>query len=86
MELLSREKDKGSRSAIIDALGHLGFQDVVMPLSNRYAQEDEERRWYILKAMDYIGTPEAVAFIKERGRKDKDTWPKRLAERIAAAK
>jgi hypothetical protein len=36
--------------------------------------------------LDYIGGAEALAFVKAAGIKDKDGGPRRLAQRIAAAK
>jgi hypothetical protein len=82
LDLLTREADENRRSAIIDALARLGAKSAVTALANRYATEDEDCRWYTLKAMDYIGTPEALALVKGQGLEDKDGGPRRLAGRI----
>jgi hypothetical protein len=82
LSALPKETEENRRSLIIDALARLGDPAAVPVLTSRYALEDEDCRWYTLKAMDYIGTPEAIAFVKEHGVKDKDGGPRRLAGRI----
>jgi hypothetical protein len=79
---LAKEQDENLRSALVDALALLGSSDAVATLSARYATEDEDVRWYTLKAMDYIGGEEANRVINGSGMKDKDAAPKRLARRI----
>ena len=86
LAMLPQEKDEGRRSAIIEALGRLGSADAMTLLTSRYAAEDEDCRWATIKAMDAIGTAEALAFVKDQGAKDKDVGPKRLAQRITAAR
>ncbi len=83
--VVPKEADENRRSAIIEALARLGAPDaeVVSQLAARYATEDEDCRWYTLKAMDYIGGDAALALVKQQGLKDKDGGPRRLAERIA---
>ena len=83
LSLVAKEGDENLRSAIIDSLAHLGSPDAVAPLSGRYAMEDEDARWYTLKAMDYIGGSEAERLVNTLGMKDKDAAPKRLAAKIA---
>jgi hypothetical protein len=83
LAMVPKEKDENLRSATIDALAQLGSSDAVAVLSGRYATEDEDCRWYTLKAMDYIGGPEAERLVNTLGLRDKDTGPKRLAARIA---
>jgi hypothetical protein len=85
LTLLPKDADENRRSAIIDALARLGSPDAVPLLASRYNTEDEDCRWYTLKAMDYIGGPAALALVKERGIKDKDGGPRRLAQRIAGS-
>ncbi len=68
----------------MDALASLGAPAAVGPLASRYALEDEDPRWFTLKAMDYIGGPEAAKVVESSGLKDEDAGPKRLAARIAA--
>lgn len=82
LTLLPSVKSESGRSVVIDALASLGAASAVAPLSARYATEDEDPRWYTLKAMDYIGGDEAMKFVAASGVKDKDTGPKRLADRI----
>lgn len=83
--LLPKVTDEGRRAEVIDALARIGSADAVQSLAERYATEDEDCRWYTLKAMDYIGGAEALALVKGQGVKDTDGGPRRLAQRIAAA-
>jgi hypothetical protein len=80
---VAKEVDENRRSALIEALARLGAADAVPALAGRYATEDEDCRWYTLKAMDYIGGDAALALVRDQGLKDKDGGPRRLAERIA---
>ena len=64
------------------ALASLGSPAAVAPLIARYALEDEDPRWYTLKALDYIGGDEAMKFVGTAGVNDDDNGPKRLAQRI----
>ena len=82
LTLLPSVKSESGRGVVIEALASLGSASAVGPLSARYATEDEDPRWYTLKAMDYIGGDEAMKFVAASGVKDKDTGPKRLADRI----
>ena len=79
---IPKDTSESRRASMIDALARLGSADAVKFLAGRYATEDEDCRWYSLKAMDYIGGTAALAVVKELGAKDKDGGPKRLAERI----
>ena len=79
---LPNETSESGRAAIIDALAVLGSTAAVAPLSARYALEDEDPRWYTLKAMDYIGGDEAMKLVATAGVNDADNGPKRLAQRI----
>jgi hypothetical protein len=83
LALLTSEADENRRSELINALANLGSRDAVDPLVSRYATEDEDCRWYILKAMDYIGGDAALNLVKGPGLKDTDGGPRRLAQRIA---
>ena len=83
LDLVAKEGQESLRAALIDALAQLGAPEAVAPLASRYAAEDEDPRWYILKAMDYIGGPEAARLVHSAGLKDEDAGPRRLAGRIA---
>jgi hypothetical protein len=85
LSLLPKETAENRRSAIIDALARLGSPEAVSTLSSRYGTEEEDCRWYTLKAMDYIGGDAALALVKSQGLKDKDGGPRRLAQRILGA-
>jgi hypothetical protein len=85
LKTLVTETVENRRSAIIDALARLGSPESVPTLTSRYATEEEDCRWYTLKAMDYIGGDAALALVKDAGVKDKDGGPRRLAQRIAEA-
>ena len=75
-------KTESGRAAVVDALAILGSPSAVSTLSSRYATEDEDPRWYTLKAMDYIGGDDAMKLVSTSGVNDKDNSPKRLAQRI----
>jgi hypothetical protein len=85
LKLLAAEPDENNRSRIIDAIAILGSVDAVAPLASRYSSEDQDCRYYILKAMDLIGGTQAMQLVSGAGMADKDTGPKRLASRITAA-
>lgn len=85
LALLSKEADENRRSDLINALARLASPEAVAPLASRYATEDEDCRWFTLKAMDYIRGQAALAVVTGQGAKDKDGGPRRLAQRIAGA-
>jgi hypothetical protein len=82
LELLEREDDENDRSAIINALARLGSGSIVKPLAARYAGEDEDCRWYTLKAMDYVGGDEAMAVVREKGLADQEFFCQAIAGKI----
>jgi HEAT repeat protein len=82
LELLGREDDENDRSAIINALARLGGGSIVKPLAGRYAAEDEDCRWYTLKAMDYVGSAEAMAVVREQGLTDQEFFCQAIAGKI----
>lgn len=83
--VLQGAADESTRAAIVDSLGMLGATEAVAILAARYPAEDEDVRWYTLKAMDYIGGPDAQRLVTTAGLKDDDGGPRRLAEKIATA-
>jgi hypothetical protein len=82
LERLGREEDENDRSAIINALARLGSGSIVRPLADRYAGEDEDCRWYTLKAMDYVGGDEAMAVVREKGLTDQEFFCQAIAGKI----
>lgn len=80
--ILSREKDEGNRVHVLEALANLGSADAIRPLADRYDTEDEDCRFFTLKAWDYIGGEEARALIAQKGPKDKDKACQALAARL----
>lgn len=82
LTLLEKEPSEDNRSPIINALARLGSAEAVATLANRYEREDEDCRWYTLKAMDYIGGDKAAAVLKEKGSKDQDDANKRLIKKL----
>jgi hypothetical protein len=86
LELIPKDPDENRRSALIEGLGRLGAPEAVGALTQRYAAEDEDCRWYTLKTLDYIGGAAAEAHIKGAGVADKDGGPRRLAEKVAGKK
>lgn len=83
--VLAKEPDEGNRVYVLDALANLGSGDAVQPLAGRYDGEDEDCRFFILKAWDYIGGEEARALIARKAPKDKDVACRSLAERLKGA-
>ena len=67
MALIASEPDEDRRSDLIEAVGVVGAPEAVPVLDARYVTEDEDCRWSILKAMDYIGGAEAEHAITARG-------------------
>jgi HEAT repeat protein len=85
LQLIPQETDENRRSMLIEALGRLQAAEAVPLLAQRLGTEEEDCRWFTLKAMDYIGGDVAAGVVKGAGVKDKDGGPRRLAERIASA-
>jgi len=82
LERLNQEPSEDERAKIVNALARIGAKGSVGPLAGRYAKEDEDCRWYTLKAMDYIGGEAPLIFVKEKGLTDGAEECKRLAKRI----
>ena len=81
--LLAREKTEVMhRVYLLDALASLSSADAVQPLADRYDGEDEDARFFILKAWDYLGGEEARALIARKGPKDPDVACRALADRL----
>ena len=85
LAVLAKERDEGNRVYVIDALAHLGDPSIVQPLAQRYAGEDEDGRYFILKAWDAIGGEEARSLIAKHGLKDEDAACRSLAGWIATS-
>lgn len=81
IELLDSD-DYGPRTAVILALARIGLPDTVAPLAKKYAQFDDDGRWFTLRAMAYIGTHDALAMVRQQGLKDTELYPRQLAEAI----
>jgi hypothetical protein len=82
LERLGREEDENDRSVLINALARLGSPSIIKPLADRYAAEDEDCRWYTLKAMDYVGSAEALAIVRDKGLGDQEFFCQALAGTI----
>jgi hypothetical protein len=82
LERLAKEESEDERAKIVNALARIGAPEAIAPLAARYAKEDEDCRWYTLKAMDYVGGDTARAFIKDTGLGDEEEECARLARRI----
>ena len=70
------------RVYLLDALASLSSAGAVQPLADRYDGEDEDARFFILKAWDYLGSEESRTLIARKGLKDKDVACRALAERL----
>jgi hypothetical protein len=82
LDMLPKEKDEDAREWIILALARLAPPEAVAPLAARYDREESSCRWLTLKAMAAIGTPEALALVREKGLKEEDEDILRLAQKI----
>lgn len=82
LDMLGKEKDENAREWIVLALARLGSPDIVAPLAARYAKEESTGRWFTIKAMADLGTPEALAVVKEKGLTDDDEDIRRLAKLV----
>lgn len=83
LTLLPSQKDEGDRVDLVTAIALLGSPDVVSTLIERYPSEDEDVRWATLKALDYIGGEDALAFVASTGTKDDNKACRALAEKIS---
>lgn len=83
LAMLPSQPSEGLRARVINTLGLLGTREAIAVLGERYAKEEEDARYATLKAMDYIGGPDAERVITTSGAKDEDGGPNRLAARIA---
>lgn len=82
LDLLKQLEDKDDRAPIILALARIRSPNAVPLLASRYSEEKVDARWYTLKAMAYIGTPEAIALVRAEGLKDTSQACSDLAESI----
>ncbi len=82
LRALPKQTSVRDRVQIIVALANLGAESAVEPLAARYDTEDEDCRFAILKALDYIGGEGAVALIKTKGVNDRDDACRSLAARL----
>jgi hypothetical protein len=80
LDLLQKTKSENDRAEIVDSLARIEDPRVISVLAERYASEDEDVRWFTLKAMGYLGTDEALEVVRDRGLEDKNKACKALAE------
>jgi hypothetical protein len=85
LKVLERSKDEDERGVAIEALARIGDPAVIAPLIARNPTEGKDARWFILKAMGYIGSPEANKFVKNAVLLDDDVKCRTLAEAIRGA-
>lgn len=83
LELLRQLPDENHRVFVIEALAWLGSEQAVPTLVERYRGEDEDCRFYTLKALDVIGGERAEKLIEREGRKDPDPACRALANRLS---
>ena len=82
LERLPSDDTEFGRSRIINAMARLRSPDVIKVLQSRYGKEDDDCRWYTLKAMAYIGTDEALNVVREKGPGDEEEYFQQFANRI----
>lgn len=81
LEILAQEKDESDRVHVINALANIGSPAVISVLAGRYEKEDEDCRYFTLKAMSYIGTNEAMEVLADYGVDDGKLACRVLAKR-----
>lgn len=80
LTLLDREREEDNRSQVISALANLRQERGLQALADRYPQEkDEDCRFYSIKAFAYSPGESSKKWIRDLGKKDKDSATKRLA-------
>lgn len=79
---LATERDENVRTSIVYALTSLGAAEDVPLLMQRFAKEDPDVRYATIIAMGHVATPEAIAFIREKGMGDKTLAIRKLSERL----
>lgn len=82
LDVLPKVKDENDRSLLVNALARLLDERALPVLTSRYRTEDEDVRWFTLKALGNLGTKEAMDFIRAEGIQDKHKACKALAEDI----
>lgn len=82
LALLEKTKEEDDRRDLISALANLGSGEIVAPLRQRLPSEEEVCRFMIIKAMDYVGSPEARGVIVDLGIHDEGEANRRRAELI----
>lgn len=81
---LASERDENARTSIVYALTSLGAEEHVPLLVKRFPTEDDDVRYATILALASVGTPEALALIRDKGTKDKTTIVRKLSERLLA--
>lgn len=79
---IDRESKEGHRIELYEALGNLREPTAVDTLTARFATDDEDGRYFIVKALAYIGGEDALAFVRDRATNDGDRGVRNLAERV----
>ena len=82
--VLPRLKEEDERFEVYEALANLREPAVVPELIRWYDREDDDGRYFILKALAYIGGDEAREFLQERSLRDPEKGCRKLAERALA--
>jgi hypothetical protein len=82
LERLAVDDTEFGRSRMINAMARLRSPEVIQVLQSRYGKEDDDCRWYTLKAMAYIGTDEALNVVREKGPGDEEEYFRQFANRI----
>jgi len=83
---LESERDENARTSIVYALTSLGAEEQVPLLVRRFASEDDDVRYATIIALANTNSPEALALIREKGRKDKTLIVRKLSERLLDGK
>ena len=85
LEILDQERDESDRVHVINALANIGSPEAIDALAGRYGKEDEDCRYFTLKAMSYIGSSEATEFVATEGVHDRNLACRVLAQRALDA-
>jgi hypothetical protein len=82
-KLGATDRWRDQRSMLIDAIGIIGSPESIAWLSSHFAEDDDEDcQWYVIKAMDAIGTDEAIAALKALEPKQQYDTSRELTARI----
>lgn len=76
---LAQETEEDNRSALLGAIANLRTSAALPLLERAYATDQEDCRYFVLKALAYLGTSEARALFSQLSRKEEEKSAQRFA-------